>query len=189
MAHQDYVSRKKSPPKGKKSAKSRASAEQSGISFKTKSIALITIVALSVFSYFLWSIKDKAAEVENTSPEQHSISPIKDEVALPVYDQDADFDFMKDLKVQNVEPGKYEVNNKGPYLMQCGSFKRQSQAEELKAKIAFSGISSKVRQTKGSNGTWYKVVLGPYERKRLAENDKHKLSRNKINHCQIWLWR
>ena len=53
--------------------------------------------------------------------------------------------------------------------------------------MAFLGIESQIEHTKGS--TWYKVVLGPYERKRLAEKDKHKLKNNKVNNCQIWLWR
>ena len=78
--------------------------------------------------------------------------------------------------------------NKGPYKMQCGSFKTRKQADTLKARIAFSGLVAQVSQSKGSNGTWYKVYLGPYPKKRAAEKDKHKLKSNNINHCQIWLW-
>ena len=73
--------------------------------------------------------------------------------------------------------------------MQCGSFKTQKQAETLKARIAFSGLEAQVKSVSGKNGTWHKVYLGPYPRKRLAEKDKHKLKRNNINYCQIWLWR
>ena len=190
MAHQDYVSRQKNNNKGKKNPYKKSPTETSATPLKTKVIALSTLIALAIFSYFLWSIKDNSVDDHH-----NAFEPIieevatRDEVELPVYDEEADFDFIEGLKDQKVEAGKYEVNNKGPYLMQCGSFKQLHQAEELKANIAFSGIPSKVRQTKGSNGTWFKVVLGPYERKRLAENDKHKLARNKINHCQIWLWR
>ena len=95
---------------------------------------------------------------------------------------------MKDLKNKQVEEGHYEVEEKGPYQMQCGSFRTLNQAETLKAKIAFVGIESQVRKTTGKNGTWYKVVLGPYSRKRAAEADKHRLKSNNINYCQIWLW-
>ena len=72
-----------------------------------------------------------------------------------------------------------------PYQMQCGSFRNKDDAESLKANIAFQGLESNVKKT----GTWYRVILGPYERKRLAEKERHKLQRAKINGCQIWLWR
>ena len=88
-----------------------------------------------------------------------------------------------------IEGGQYEVKEKGPYKMQCGSFKTSKQAETLKARIAFSGLEAQVKSVAGKNGTWHKVFLGPYPRKRLAEKDKHTLKRNNINYCQIWLWR
>lgn len=74
------------------------------------------------------------------------------------------------------------------YQMQCGSFRSADQAEQLKARIAFQGMVAQVRRTEGSNGVWYRVVLGPYERKRQAEQDKHKLLRANVNHCAIWNW-
>ncbi|MCG6202164.1 SPOR domain-containing protein [Psychromonas antarctica] len=72
-----------------------------------------------------------------------------------------------------------------PYQMQCGSFRKQTDAESLKAQIAFQGLSSQVKKT----GNWFRVILGPYDRKRVAEKERHKLQRARINGCQIWLWR
>jgi cell division protein FtsN len=63
------------------------------------------------------------------------------------------------------------------------------QAEILKATIAFTGLTSQISESKGKNGIYYKVFLGPYERKREAEKDKHKLKSNNVNGCQIWLWK
>ena len=75
--------------------------------------------------------------------------------------------------------------NTRPYQMQCAAFKNQEDAEALKAKIAIkSGLSSIVKKT----GRWYRVILGPYDRKRLAEKERHILQRVKINGCQIWYW-
>lgn len=190
MAHQDYVSRKKAPKK--KPTSKKATQQPVGISIKTKLIAVFTLVALAVFSYFLWSLTQTPSNDTNTpinKVEAKKLSNAKEDVELPVFNEADDFEFMKKLKEQEVEPGKYEVKDKGPYLMQCGSFRTERQAQELKANIAFAGVVSQVKETTGSNGVWYKVILGPYERKRLAENDKHKLARNKINYCQIWLWR
>ena len=84
--------------------------------------------------------------------------------------------------------GKYEVKEKGPYKMQCGSFKTEKQANMLKANIAFSGLESTIKTVTGKNGTWHKVFLGPYKRKRKAEKDRHLLKRNKIYGCEIWGW-
>jgi len=78
-----------------------------------------------------------------------------------------------------------ETKSTRPYQMQCGSFRSQSDAESLKAKIAFQGLNSIVKKT----GSWFRVILGPYDRKRLAEKDRHKLQRARINGCQIWYWR
>lgn len=73
------------------------------------------------------------------------------------------------------------------YLLQCGSFKSAAQAEQVKAKIAFQGLSSQVRHASGS--VWYRVVLGPYDSQRVAEQDKHKLIKAKaVGDCAIANW-
>lgn len=64
-----------------------------------------------------------------------------------------------------------------PYYMQCGSFRSVAQAEQLKARIAFQGLASEVRRSEGSNGIWYRVMMGPYDSKRTADQEKHKMSR------------
>ena len=76
----------------------------------------------------------------------------------------------------------------GPYQMQCGSFREQTQAEAMKAQIAFVGFGSEIRRTDGNNGVWYRVVLGPYESKRQATADRNRLRQQGINTCQIWNW-
>ncbi|MGO4999593.1 SPOR domain-containing protein [Oceanisphaera sp. W20_SRM_FM3] len=73
------------------------------------------------------------------------------------------------------------------YLLQCGSFKSAGQAEQVKAKIAFQGLSSQVRHSSGS--VWYRVVLGPYDSQRVAEQDKHKLIKARaVGDCAIANW-
>ena len=186
MAHQDYVSRSRAPSKKNSPYRKKPADVPQGVQLKVKLIGIFTLVSLVLFGYFLWSIKDKQAQVNNT-PEQKTIAAAN-ENALPEPPKEK-WAYMKELKTKEVEEGQYEVTNKGPYQMQCGSFKTQRQAEVLKAKIAFTGIASTIRETAGKNGTWYKVILGPYTKKRDAEKDKHKLKNNSVNYCQIWLWR
>ena len=184
MAHQDYISRssnKKSNPYKKKGA-----SEPQGIPLKVKFIALFALLAVGGFAYFLWFLKD----VEPT--EQATPIPQKTKTAQPSLPKPPEekWEYIEKLKGQTeIEGGEYEVVNKGPYKMQCGSFRTVKQAETLKANIAFAGLIAQVSKSTGKNGVYYKVFLGPYEKKRDAEKDKHKLKRNNINYCQIWLWR
>lgn len=192
MAHQDYVSRSRNKTKKNSPYKSKQP-EPTGISLKMKLITLFTLVAIGGFGYFLWSIKDQAP-VQNTeqattsTTEKSQKSSGKKEAELPEPPKEK-WAYREELENKEIEVGKYEVTNKGPYQMQCGSFKSKKQAEVLKANIAFAGLESTIRPPSGSKNTYYRVILGPYERKREAERDKHKLKNNNINYCQIWLWR
>ena len=85
------------------------------------------------------------------------------------------------------DKGFYAFETKGNFI-DIGTPESLEQAQTLKAKIAFAGLVAEVKKTQGSNGIWYKVRLGPYETKRLAESDKNKLKRIKIMGCGIWLW-
>ncbi|WP_057832573.1 SPOR domain-containing protein [Colwellia sp. TT2012] len=191
MANQDYVSRtpaknKKKPRNGKRAAKNA-----NVLTLKTKLASLILVILIGAFSYGLWSLKTdpstKTPLVESvkTVPAQKAINK---STALPEPPKEK-WTYVKNLASKEIEVGEYKVVEKGPYKMQCGSFRTQKQAETLKARIAFTGLEAQVKSVTGKNGLWHKVFLGPYPRKRLAEKDKHKLKRNNINYCQIWLWR
>lgn len=186
MSNQDYISR--TPPKKNKNSpyKKNQKAPKANDSIKTKLIALLAIILIIGFAYGLWFLKTspmtKNVATEITPPEinkeQHLPEPPKEK-----------WTYVESLKTKKIEVGEYEIKKNGPYKMQCGSFKTRPQAESLKAKMAFVGIESQIQTAQGKNNMWYKVVLGPYKRKRAAEEDKHKLRNNKINGCQIWLWK
>ena len=191
MANQDYISRP--PVKKKKNARNgKKQAKNSGaMPLKAKLASLLLLILIGAFSYGLWSLKTdpstKNPLVEPIKAAKEKSAPNK-EKALPKPPKEK-WTYVKDLENKQIEVGKYKVEEKGPYKMQCGSFRTQNQAEKLKARIAFSGLEAQIKGVTGKNGAWYKVFLGPYPRKRLAEKDKHKLKRNNINYCQIWLWR
>jgi len=170
--------RKKPAPakKGRRPAPKRPKDEKQGFPFVAFAIAL----SLCAFiGYFVFAV-DKP-EVTKVVAKK----PVKQEEVLPekpqpqwVYEESLP---NKEVVVDIPE----EEEHTRPYQMQCGSFKKQNDAESLKAKIAFQGLNSIVKKT----GTWYRVILGPYDRKRTAERERHKLQRAKINGCQIWYWR
>ena len=183
MAHQDYISRsskKKSNP-----YKKNAKQAPTGIPVKVKVLALVMIAAIAGFGYFLWQLKDVEPTVLPAKPQSKASSTTK----LPEPPKEK-WQYIEQLQgPKEVEGGEYEVVDKGPYKMQCGSFRTIKQAEQLKANIAFTGLIAQISRSEGKNGVYYKVFLGPYQKKREAERDKHKLKRNNVNYCQIWLWR
>ncbi len=190
MANQDYVSRPPAKkPKYKRAAKKTAS-QNNALTFKAKIISILFVLLISAFAYGLWVLK--------TDPMTKTPLPLAvDEVnknktsnhnkTLPTPPKEK-WTYVEDLTTKEVEVGHYEVKAKGPYKLQCSSLRSQKQAETLKAQIAFAGLEAQIKAVKGDSGVWYKVFLGPYPNKRLAEEDKNKLKRNNINYCQIWLW-
>jgi len=188
MAHQDYVSRSRNT---KKSPYKKSSAQPpKGVDIKVKIIGLITLCIICGFIYFLWSIKGNGAAPENIIPptiEENKKTPTP-KANLPTPPKEK-WVYRKELEDKKIEVGQYNVKKGGPYKMQCASLRTLKKAEELKAKIAFVGLTAQVSKSVGSNGTYYKVFLGPYIKKRDAEKDKHKLKSNNINYCQIWLWK
>ncbi|MEH6453722.1 MAG: SPOR domain-containing protein [Psychromonas sp.] len=144
-------------------------------------VAVLGIVLLTAFiGYFMFAVEKPAEPVVVVNKE-----PPRKEEELPEKPQPK-WEYEDLLKTQKMEVEIPEVvEQTRPYQMQCGSFRQQNDAESLKVRIAFQGLNSEVRKT----GSWYRVILGPYERKRPAEKDRHKLQRAKINGCQIWLWR
>jgi len=185
MAHQDYVSRPRSPKKNSNPYKNNAPEAATGITIKVKLIGLTTLLAICFFAYFLWSIKDNKVDIE--IPTKAVVTKNKQSTELPEPPKEK-WQYIEKLKSKEVEEGQYEVKASGPYRMQCASFRTKKQAEVMKATIAFSGLSAKVSSSTGSNGTWYKVSLGPYAKKRQAEKDKKQLSSNNISTCRILNW-
>lgn len=203
MAHQDYVSRAKAkknaknPYKPKKSVARKGSKkaikEQQERSAKNKLIGVLTIVLIAGSAFGLWQLKNNpATKTPLVVTDKDQQTPVKsnsdNESELPA-PPDETWTYVNELQKEKVEIGEYEVKENGPYKMVCGSFRQRSRAETLKAQMAFAGIESIIQTAKSKSTTWYKVALGPYSKKRMAEKDKHKLKRNKITGCQIWLWR
>jgi len=137
------------------------------------------LLIIGFISYFMFWVEKPLAQQLVDKP------AYKKEEVLPEKPQPT-WEYEYTLKTKQIDVDIPEVvEETRPYQMQCASFRAKADAESLKAKIAFQGLNSEVRKT----GNWYRVILGPYERKRPAEKDRHKLQRAKINGCQIWFWR
>jgi cell division protein FtsN len=67
------------------------------------------------------------------------------------------------------------------YWLQAGAFSDEKEADNLKAKIAFSGLEASVRPVSiADKGTLYRVRLGPYQSLEDANRIKTALSQNGV---------
>ncbi|MCG9730312.1 SPOR domain-containing protein [Shewanella sp. Isolate13] len=189
MTNRDYANRKPAR-KGKNSARKKSSKGSAPKRFPIL-LLLITLTGLGGFGYLLWTLS--SSDEPAPAPvvvEQPKKKPVKkDPDALPPVPKE-EWTYLEELENKKVEVDIPDTSDKPkrPYQMQCGSFRKESQANELKAIIAFQGLEAQVRKVKGSSGIWYKVVLGPYDKKRDAERQRHILQNGGTNGCQIWFW-
>ncbi|MBL4829833.1 MAG: SPOR domain-containing protein [Aliivibrio sp.] len=180
MANRDYVKR------GRNNKTTKKKNSKSAPSFPLKT-AIIAALLIGVFGYGLFLLSNDP-EPEISTPivitpvvKPKPTAPEKEMPALP----EEKWDYKKDLPKRVIEVEQNELKKSSiPYIMQCGAYKTEAQAESRKVSIAFQGLTSSVRRKEGSS--WYRVVLGPYEYKRQAEKDRHTLQRAKIEPCAIW---
>lgn len=202
MAPKDYVKRPKASTK--KQATRRKTSKQASTPMPwVKVIFALTVVVLFVFSlYKLQSMDGDNSEMALSDETVASEDIARDSSTIIVQPNDAlEQAELPELPVLGEEEWEYidslpefsvEVDATGPlesgkeFIMQCGSFRTPERAEELKAKIAFQGLESRILTSNGRNGLWYRVVLGPYERKRNAERHRHQLRNGNVNGCKIW---
>lgn len=178
MPQKDYVKRGRSPKQAKP-------AEKPTFPWVNVTVAVVIIIG---FVAVLWQIKDNAPDAPDVVVNEPEIIAETDEDDLPELPQE-EWEFIKTLPGYEVEVEQVEQYSSGKrYLMQCGSFRREAQAEEMRAKIALTGLESLVRLSDGSNGRWYRVILGPFDTKRDAERARHSVRRTGIVTCQIWFW-
>lgn len=61
------------------------------------------------------------------------------------------------------QPSQHATDSKGTYYVQAGSFPNMSDAEKLKAKLAFSGFEASIQTADiPGKGEWHRVRLGPF---------------------------
>jgi len=190
----DYANRGRPPQKKKKPTRSKAKPAARGKAKASATrpqvpwlIVILAVALISLLAYFLVSIHGSADNPPATQAPTAAEQPVSDADRLPAKPEER-WQYISELENGEVEVDVPERELGPPQLMQCGSFRSQTDAETLRARIAMVGLESLVKASDGSNGRWYRVILGPYETKRAAERDRHKLQRAQIFGCQIWRW-
>ena len=71
-------------------------------------------------------------------------------------------------------------------LFQVSSFRNSGDAESLKARMILQGVPKvSVRKTDGSNGTWYRVMTGPYPTRADANTTAAKLYKMNMHPLEL----
>ncbi|GAA0205334.1 SPOR domain-containing protein [Kangiella japonica] len=156
-------------------------------------IVFLSGILLTLFAVFLWAIvkkpdvikeivEQKEVGAKNTKSQTETSENTQKESKK---EPDTEFTYHETLtnkKVDVVINKPKTTDSDKTYIMQCGAFKKISDAEKMKAELAFIGFQANIL----SKGDWHRVRLGPYKSKRTAESDRHKLQDNKYLNCQIW---
>lgn len=184
-----------SKPGARKSAK-RGGAVRKGASQQQPApvkVVVLVVLVVAVFTAFLWFLRHGGEEqipaldepVTSETPAPTVTAPDLD--PLPEIPAER-WGYISELEQKQVEVEVPETAESRRRLMQCGSFRQFSDADNLRARIAMHGFESQVRESTGSNGRWYRVILGPFENLRAAQRVNNQLQRSGIYGCQIWLW-
>lgn len=178
MPQQDYVKTAKPAPRSRKKQPPK----------KKLPLPLLAALLLLVtgFGYFLWHISHRpgAAEavMEQQAAAEKANAASKQAVAeLPPKPVKEPYTYIEELKNKEIKVQAEELVQKAPATMYCGTFKSLEEAQALKAKIAFEGVAAELKESDGK----YRVTVGPYASKRMAQTDKSKLERNKVANCWI----
>lgn len=86
-------------------------------------------------------------------------------------------------QLQAQQASKPELTTPDPnaYLLQVGSFRENSDAEEMKARMALLGISARVQTVTVNGSTWHRVRVGPVSGAQKADELRERLAANDID--------
>jgi cell division protein FtsN len=78
---------------------------------------------------------------------------------------------------QVVTVAKLPDSSRDSYVIQAGSFQNPSEADNVKARLAFIGLQAAIEPVAlPDKGTWYRVRLGPYRNPHEINNIRQQLS-------------
>lgn len=82
------------------------------------------------------------------------------------------FDFYTMLPEQTLEEDTSAAEIASPrqaskpeeyYLLQAGSFRQREDADRRRAELLLLGLEPRVEESRGDNGRWFRVYLGPFD--------------------------
>ncbi len=198
----DYKNRSGKSPTTRKKAKPRrpAGASTQGSSANKGWLGMLVGISIGLFVAFLVYINQNApplpAAPKVVEVPKAKLSP-KPVVVKQAEPKPAEFGFYQRLEHQQVDVNVAKIREervakqrKQPsnLALQVGSFRSVSDADSMKAQMAFLGFEANIVRTESDkHGVWHRVRLGPYSDKRVLQKDRAKLYSNNIKSLMITL--
>ncbi|WP_439134816.1 SPOR domain-containing protein [Pseudomaricurvus sp.] len=200
----DFAKKTRSPASGKRgSGNSRSGSSRSGGSRSSKTrnsrsnskpksqvpgwVWLFTGTVLGAFIMFLAYLAGIAPQQSNPQPMAVEAQPeqTKPQVPKPRFDF---YQLLKESEVEVKQPSKAQREaaeqqaEKQEYILQVGSFRKDSDADRLRAQLILLNLDAQVEKvTVRSGETWYRVLVGPYSDHSKMERARSILASNRIN--------
>lgn len=118
--------------------------------------------------------------------ETKKVSTIEDNSADLAIEPQDNFDFyttLQDMEVKIDTEDLAQTDSRKPstYFIQLGAFKHFQDAETLKAKVAFSGMTAFIETIEVKQKVWHRVRIGPYKSSRKVDVAKRNLQKSGFN--------
>lgn len=146
-------------------------------------------------AYYLWSKGfipqpqvDSIVTEESAPADAEEVAPVTGEPKKSRYD------FFTVLPEMEVVVPEQELSKKSQptetatvpadsdsYLLQVGSFREKTDAEQMKARLALLGITTRIQTVTVNGATWHRVRVGPVSGARRADEMRKQLNDNGID--------
>ena len=138
---------------------------------------------------YLPEIKQHLPSVDSKSTEP---ALVEEEIAEPKKPRYDFFTVLPEMEVvvpeqelsRKAEPSTPQTTTDGSgdqYILQAGSFRNATDAEQMKAQLALLGSMATVQKVTVNGKTWHRVRLGPFQSAREADDMRRMLSDNRID--------
>jgi len=162
-------------------------------------IGLGAAVAL-MFKGYLPEFKQQSPAVDNTSTETSSAALLNEDTESTAPKKPR-YDFFTVLPEMEVVVPEQELRRKAKskpepasetntpsvpesgenYILQVGSFRNASEADQMKARLAMMGSTATIQTVTVNGDTWHRVRIGPFKGARKADEMRRMLSDNHID--------
>ncbi|MET4161794.1 MAG: SPOR domain-containing protein [Marinobacterium sp.] len=157
-------------------------------------VTLAVVAGLAYLLYFLLNTPPDAA-APATEPATKAVQPVpakpavKSEPVPVVEPKESRFEFYEKLPKAEIVAPKVEAYKSTPkdavmehrYLLQAGSFRDPADAERMRARLILEGLPGvRTDRSEGSNGTWYRVRIGPFDNRTAMNQASNRLGKLSI---------
>jgi cell division protein FtsN len=183
MAH-DFAKKGKTRKKKKNGAKNQAAPWRNFAAGLVVGVILGPLLYLAMVAdrsdtAVAQSVQPDTVEHPSDEAEQKpttSLKKLKNQIEFTFYDKLPKQKTKIDL---NPEPLRDSTNSEQRYMLQAGSFRKLSDADQLRADLIMKGLSNtKINSVTRSGSTWHRVQIGPFDSKRVMNQARNVLSRN-----------